>query len=519
MREHIERLLKKADFWFFVLIILMCFLYNYPDIFLLEPQSAHVWRQTDCSSLALNYYQNGMNFFEPEIHFQASDYKNSGYCVGEFPIIYYIVAGLYQIFGPHDYIFRGFNFFIFLSGLFALYRLLSELFRHRFWAIGITALLFTSPVVVFYANNFLSNVPALALVFWAWFFVFRYIKQKQILYLLLGFLFFTIAGLLKITSTISFIPLGGILLAEFLGLHKKWQLKSFFHHRWLTLFCFLFSAFIIQSWYSYAIAYNGMHSSIYFSTRTWPLWDLSDTEVEQIVNNVKWIWVKEYFHSSVLWLNAVILFFILWKVKQVKVFYSYMIYSMLIGVLCYGLLWFLAFGYHDYYIIEVLVPFLFILIAFMDYMRRYHYRWFNSFLLKIVFMVFLVNNINYAKKQTKARYNGWMNYMGNVTALSGMEPFLEELGIDRSAKVISVPDSTPNHSLYLINRKGWTDLYDWTKSEAGIRELIAKGGRYLIVNDAGILADRPYMELFTKDKIAEKNGVHIYRLTPEDISE
>ena len=54
-------LLKNPDVCFFTVILGMGLLYGYQDIVKLEPQSVHVWRQTDCTSLAKNYYQNGMN--------------------------------------------------------------------------------------------------------------------------------------------------------------------------------------------------------------------------------------------------------------------------------------------------------------------------------------------------------------------------------------------------------------------------------------------------------------------------
>ncbi len=39
-----------------------------------------------------------------------------------------------------------------------------------------------------------------------------------------------------------------------------------------------------------------------------------------------------------------------------------------------------------------------------------------------------------------------------------IEPYLEELGIDRSARVHCTPDPSINISLYLCNRKGLTDF-------------------------------------------------------------
>ena len=80
----------------------------------LRPQSVHVWRQTDCVSYALNYYQNNQPFFEPQTHTQTG--KN-GHTVSEFPIIYYMAGKLYHIFGPKEAIIRAINFAVFFIGM------------------------------------------------------------------------------------------------------------------------------------------------------------------------------------------------------------------------------------------------------------------------------------------------------------------------------------------------------------------------------------------------------------------
>ena len=53
---------------FVVLLAGVSFYYNYHEILLKRPQSVHKWRQADCASIALNYYQDGMKSFEAETH-------------------------------------------------------------------------------------------------------------------------------------------------------------------------------------------------------------------------------------------------------------------------------------------------------------------------------------------------------------------------------------------------------------------------------------------------------------------
>ena len=56
-----------------------------PEIFKFQPQSHHQWRQSDCLSLALNYYQFELPFLEPQVHNLLAE---EGKSVSEFPVLY-----------------------------------------------------------------------------------------------------------------------------------------------------------------------------------------------------------------------------------------------------------------------------------------------------------------------------------------------------------------------------------------------------------------------------------------------
>ncbi len=126
--------------------MLVSILYEYPSIVMKRPQSVHHWRQSDCASIALNYYQTGMHFFKPQTHNLTSDKNKSGYnATSEIPIVYYFIAFLYKIFGYHESIYRLLNTLLFLTALFYLFRTLMLWLRSYFWSATITLFLFTSP--------------------------------------------------------------------------------------------------------------------------------------------------------------------------------------------------------------------------------------------------------------------------------------------------------------------------------------------------------------------------------------
>ena len=490
--------------------------YEYHEVLEARPQSVHVWRQTDGASLTMNYYQNGMNFLEPEIHFHSSDDYTSGYCVGEFPIIYYATAMLYHIFGPHEFLLRAVHLLLFYLGLFSLFKLLVNVLRDKFWAMGISLLFFTFPVIVFYANNFLPNVPGIAIAFMAWYAFVRYREKEKKYLLYLSFGLFTLAGLLKITALLSMVPLLGILLLDMFNLLPKLGFKkNFIHHKWHAFIAVLISVFAVIFWYRYAISYNNSHQSVYFSTHTWPIWEMSNEDIALTIKTVCGLWLGQYFSFSVLIVFLAGLLYFIVRLRRYNPFFSYMNLCIMIGVILYSLLWFLNFKNHDYYAINLLIWPLFIIVSFLDYLRRNHYRFYTAWWLKSLFAFFLYTNIMYAEVQHSYRFVGWMNNNGNIPEMWDMEPYLRSLGIDRKDKVISIPDPSPNHSLYIINQAGWSDLYNAAGSTEKINKLINNGAKYLIVNDISVFKTRPYLQAYAKEEVGNYGSVFIYKLSPE----
>ena len=144
------------------------------DNILFKPQSElHLWRQSDCISIA-EYYSKGNGFFTPEMHSRISDDGRSGKTVAEFPIIYYMVGKIWAVTGMQLWIFRLFNALLCVVALTLLYRTLLRLTNSWFWSVLGPMILLASPIYAFYGINFLTNVPALNCVIIAWYFFYQY---------------------------------------------------------------------------------------------------------------------------------------------------------------------------------------------------------------------------------------------------------------------------------------------------------------------------------------------------------
>ncbi len=516
MKKHYPSIL------FILLLLIVSFYYGYNEIIFKRPQSIHKWRQSDCASIALNYYQDGMKFFEPETHNLTSDGGTSGKgCTSEIPILYYSIASLYMFFGYHEYIYRMFNTLLFFLGLFYLFRLMRFMLKDVFWAITLTLLFFTSPVLVYYGNNYLSNSSSLAFSIIGWYYFIRFYFERKPKWFYVSMFVFLIAAALKVTALFSLFAITGIYVLELLGL-KKFKTKGKIFNQPVRQVVSIFSIFVIISlWLFYAHNFNQKHDCTYFSTTIFPIWSLSSTEINVVADNINKIWIDEYFHKSVLFFLIICLVFIVAFFRKNNKLLIFSILFIFVEVILYIILQFWTFADHDYYVIGIyILPVLIVVTAF-DVLKRHFNKIFNSKIFKIGFFIFLLFNIYYAHHKIKDRYKGWMNdYQQNIDVYS-ITPYLRQTGILPGDTVISIPDWS-NASLYLMNQKGWTEYTDerfnrgapirYNQDSIGIQHSIDKGARYLIVNGIKELYNKPYLQSYCTNLIGHYNNVLIFNL-------
>jgi hypothetical protein len=93
-----------------------------------------------------------------------------------------------------------------------------------------------------------------------------------------------------------------------------------------------------------------------------------------------------------------------------------------------------------------------------------------------------------------------------------ISPYLDSIGVAKDDKVISLPDISPNVSLALMNRTGWsgyglTDL----SGEARIDSMKKWGARYLFISDSSEFRET-YLTKYTANKVGTYKNVNIYKL-------
>lgn len=517
---------RRPPFIFILTLLLVSLFYGYQHIIFKRPQSIHKWRQADCASIALNYYQGGMHFFQPEVNNLTSDGGTSGKCMtSEFPLLYYSSAVLYKIFGYHDFLFRLLNTLIFLLGLYYLFKSILLLSNDTFWSVALTLLIFSSPVLVYYGNNYLSNSAAFAFTLIGWYYFLSFLIEKRIKLFYISLFIFFLAALLKVTALFSLLAIIGVYLLEWLKVKRSADISGSFIKKSYFIVPVLLALLLTGSWLFYAHYYNTLHQCTYFSTTIFPIWNYDSDAIHTILKQISNNWGSQYFHPSVyILLLFVVGYFIMYRTTSSMLFIN-LTFIILAEEIIYFLLQFWTFRDHDYYTIDMFILAVMILFTGISTLKVKHHAVLKSVWLKTGFALLLGFNIYYAHVKLDERYSDKINDFKKNEDLYTITPYLRSIGISANDTVISIPDGS-HVSLYLMNQKGWTEYieanfnrgarYHYNADSLAVSESIKKGAKYMIVNGIGELYAKPYLQSFCTFLLGNYNNVLIFELNSKE---
>jgi hypothetical protein len=185
-----------------------------------------------------------------------------------------------------------------------------------------------------------------------------------------------------------------------------------------------------------------------------------------------------------------------------------------IGFFCFILLFFQVLDVHDYYAIDFLILMPIITFTFLLTLKKWYSNIFNSVIVRILFVAFIIHNADFARRRMDGRYDTTELLNRAQTkysyAFGDITPYLRNLGINRKDKVICFPDSSINITLYLMDQKGWTN-YNLPIDSMKIKEKILMGAKYLFVYD-NKLNSNSQLQPFLKYKVGSYKIVDIYKL-------
>ena len=492
------------------------------------PQNMHLWRQTDCLSLTKHFYE-GNGLLSPEMHTQLGDAYNSGRSAGEFTGYYYVVGQVWKVLGGESLLaYRLIGLSFLLTACFFFYKAIRVLLPHSYWPELLTLFLLSSPAYLIYSVSFLTDAPSISLVIIALYTLLRYVKSEKKTYLAYTFALFALAGLLKISSLIVFVFLLGIWALEQLGVQTL-RNKKVFAHPWFT-FSLVFSVLAsVVSWYLYAAEYNQLHGFKYTFNAIHPIWVLDAQKIQSILNEIATFMVPLFWGWPALVMIMVAFFINLFSFKKLPLFAWLASLVVFIGGIAYMLLWFPLMGIHDYYYVVLIIVFpatIIPMIYALGLQKHQNLKSFNFLIPAVLIAFILVNNYPTIRVKTGANkpYEPVLtvsNFLGDIAwfnqdykdkwkPLYQMRKDLDSLGIDKTDKVIVLPDFSFNTGLYMIDQKGWSSYLEPNASL--VQAYIEHGAKFLFIlnNDEQYYA---IFEPYIVREIPTPNNVKLYEIS------
>ena len=502
-------------FYFWGLLLLVMTAFGYWQIQSYGPASLHSWRQADGAAQAFRYYLDGMHFWQPAT-FHALPH-NDGQAVAEFPLLYYVSAAIFHLTGPSSAVLRWVHFGIFAGGLFAFSRFLLERWGSLFHSIFLPFLLLGSPVVAFYAFNFIPNPPALGyglLAVYAWW---RYRRQQQISWYWGAILLLLLCGLIKPTLLVPY-GVWGVLgtLAQF---RTRAPYARYFPRGLAWWAGQLLVAGGGLAWIYWANAYNEAHRSPIFLTQLAPIWSMTSERITYTWNYIHTYNYVRYFPRLILVLTGFLLIWSLFRSLYRPAWRGWLLWG---GVLAGGsvfLLFFRQFLTHSYYFIDLLPLVLLTWVWAWHGWQRDRRSLFDSPWVHGGLGILLIGSLWYAKTHLDTQYSkhGELQYFQpDFQHPAPLRAFVDSLGIDYDRdRVVIIGDRSANEALYYLGRKGTTVAYRPFIRASTVRVLAEKGYHYAVV--VGTPPARDSLDQVLTDPIGVYgDSIRVYRTAPVD---
>ncbi len=451
--------------------------------------SIHVWRQTQTQSTTINFYEEDMNIFNPRRNDRGD---TEGIFRMEFPLMQWIVACLYKVFGNHIIITRIFMFLIGLLSILGLYKLLDALFHNTVLSvIGAWAFNF-SPSFYYYTINPLPDNLALCCSIWGLALFFIWYQNKESKYLLLSSLLLSIGALCKLPFIIYYI----VPLSYFLYTAVKNGIN--FRMIYQSIGAFIFSLLPI-AWYLAVI----------------PNWDGNMIVKGMFNSNESVIQILDFFqHNLISTLPELLLnygsvlfflagFYFLFKEKSYRNPKFILLLSLSIMCLIYYFFEANAIAkIHDYYLFPF-YPLLFILVAYGAF-KLYSFK-IRFFKYVTIFLLLILPLTCYFRMHV--RWNP--DSPGFNKDLLVYKTELRE-AVPKDALVIAGNDLSHFIFFYYIDKKGWAFDSDMLTSEK-VKSSIEKGAKYIYTDSEVILNQIDIVKYFDK-LIFEGGTIKVFSL-------
>lgn len=438
---------------FFLFWIVLQLFFNWIEYIHLPPFGMHQGAQADRASIALNYYRNSMNFFEPRVMESRGFHGITGL---EFPIVQYITAILYKIFGFHNFLYRTVMGSIVFGGCFAAWKIIQMFIVKKIHQYLFFTIWYASPILIFYTFSYIPDMAAMSFTLMAWHQFLKYYfgieTQKSLNKYIL---FICLAGLLKITFLITHLSLIGLVFIQksrndIYRIPFRTNLK--FWAKWLI------PIIPICAWYFYANHLTILTWNFHFLQKMNPAKSFGD-----FIENTRFAF--DTWSSRIYLTTGLIAIVTLYLASLVKFWNNLdLLGTISILLLCGFLAVFILFNgqfrHHDYYFILIFPAVLFALL----WLYQVHIE--NKYIFTGIFGIFSfvglwalpVFGAFHTKQIVRRTFtpNDYycQNVINNMDDYIKTKDFLNSYLKSPNDEIWYAFDVSPNTGLYLLQRQG-----------------------------------------------------------------
>lgn len=463
-----------------------------------RPNGEHIWAQCDRASMAQTYYMDKAPFLLPRTY--KAPNRSEGIAVGEFPLIPFLSAKLYSLFGFNEVYFRLLILITSISGFIFSYLIARKFIKHWFWSFFIASIWIASPNIIYYSFSFLPDITGLSVMLIALFFLIRKSSGPSYYDLGLFFIFFALAGLIRISVVV---PLCAISAAYFIC-EFRYKIQDV-RKKWVFIAGHITALAVVFSWLLYADYTNSCYKNFVFLLKPTP--PLSYTELVNAINiylgyhQNGYYYIKEFYYLLV--------FFTVISIVFIRNSNKFLLLSALFCYLGFFILFYImlqkSYAHHYYW-----VPFqigIFLHVLWIGTSLRYvKVNKFSEIIVGIASLIFInYNSINIHKNVNRKR---WSNSKNEFSSYYNLESYLNKIGIGYDKRIASYPDVSFNNTLYFMNRKGNTlDPNDYPQNK---RHLLSTTD-YAVIKDTTVLTDTLWLNYLDK-QVGQYEDIFIYSL-------
>ncbi len=529
---------QKKTIWMYnglllAMVIIFFFTNYYNKTLFFHPCSNHQWRQADCLSIAKNYYEGGMHFFQPKIHFQG---PKDGKAVSELPILNYSAAALWKVFGEHEFIYRLLEYLIYLTGIFTLFNTIGVYLRSWLLSFFTVGILLTSPLLTFYSLNFIADVPALSISIISLCLFYRFYANGRNYLFYLSLALGTLAVLMKASALIPLALIYLFSVLDLTSLNRVFKTKALFSSKIAPIAALVTSALLIVTWYRWALAYNDDDTNNIFLLTILPIWDLEEKEVLSIAKVLILDLFPVWLNKPMLMLFFVMVFYVIARFRSLSSFFRFAFLASASFFVVYLLFFFKVFSVHDYYLNNLMIFPVITFMASAELLVNSQIVQSNRLFITVLFFVAItLSELNAAgqyrlkmidkdgmsewnpfvhKEEIKgAEYLFW-DYSRSMKKIEDYRPIMRKHGIDRNDLVLTTPDQSFNIALYFLDQKGFGISRDHFENDSTvIRHFRYRGIKYFVLQDTTMKQFPAFRQFkpFVEPYFVE-NGVEVMKL-------